>query len=252
VCLCLEEQYSLQRGSEDSNGKAKPGPRSWSQATKRAFSFLRPLWVKAIVPTLFTVFSPLVIIGLRMKVRDKDFWEKGLSRAHQHPETVTPELLYRYRLPALVHGWEQGLLRFVRASMVSYNNEQTSVVRTAVAAGVHDDPPSATEDGSGSGAQSGRSDKRPVEGSLLQRFKQKLEATRVPVVIVHGEQDCLVPIGNSSRLSAALGAPLVKLSDCGHTPAEEVPQVFVEVLTRFVRQVKGESASHIKRASVAA
>ena len=52
---------------------------------------------------------------------------------------------------------------------------------------------------------------------------------------VHGEQDRLVPIGNSCRLSAVLGgAPVVKIAGCGHNPMEELPQCFTSEVCRFV------------------
>jgi pimeloyl-ACP methyl ester carboxylesterase len=52
---------------------------------------------------------------------------------------------------------------------------------------------------------------------------------------VHGEQDRLVPIGNSCRLSAVLGgAPVVKIAGCGHNPMEELPECFISEVCRFV------------------
>ena len=241
-CSCLEEQYSLQRDSED-GAPADGSPKWWHRVSAAAIAALRPLWTRALLPALFLIASPLVIVSVRILVRRRAFWLKGLQQAHCHAETVTPELLYRYRLPALVRGWEAGLLRFLRARLMRSADDKLVAAEhnEAVLAGAAAESLSRGLDtGAGAGGAGG---KAGPDDSLLRRFQRRLDETGVPVVIVHGEQDSLVPIGNSCRLSAALRAPLVKLSDCGHTPAEEVPRCFVEVIARFVRQVREESRS---------
>jgi len=71
--------------------------------------------------------------------------------------------------------------------------------------------------------------------SLLDRFCAAQTAHAIPVLIVHGQQDVIIPISNSTRLSASLGGvQLVRIVNCGHTPPEETPACFVAEIERFV------------------
>ena len=69
--------------------------------------------------------------------------------------------------------------------------------------------------------------KASAEPDLVDRLAQ----VRVPVLIVHGLQDAVVPIEQSRDLVADLtqvpgGARLVELDGCGHLPHEECPDAF--------------------------
>ena len=79
---------------------------------------------------------------------------------------------------------------------------------------------------------------------------------RVPLLVVHGDRDALVPLGNSVRLVEQLtgdvgvdsagekgNAPLcelVVLRDRGHTPQEEAPREFIEAVAAFLERVEKE------------
>ncbi len=55
------------------------------------------------------------------------------------------------------------------------------------------------------------------------------------MLILHGENDALVPAWNSRRLAALLpGATLRVYPECGHLPMEEMPERFVEDVTQFL------------------
>lgn len=57
----------------------------------------------------------------------------------------------------------------------------------------------------------------------------------VQVLIIHGQQDRLVPVSNSRRLVQMLpGAELVELSACGHLPHEELPDQFIDTMQKFL------------------
>ena len=61
------------------------------------------------------------------------------------------------------------------------------------------------------------------------------------VLIIHGQADALVPVGNSTRLAAMLpGAELVVLPACGHVPQEEQPRQFVGAIVDFLDQKQRE------------
>jgi pimeloyl-ACP methyl ester carboxylesterase len=198
--------------SEHRQWRRRERRRVLRSAFGRGAARLWPLWTHIVLPATFLVLQPVAVAALRILVRKKAFWEKGLKSAYFDASTLTPELLYRYRLPALVQGWEAGIWRFVRARI---------------------------------GGDIEIKGQHKGEGTaLLDQFKAALvsaeEASghKVPVLILHGEQDGLIPIGNSCRLAAVLDATLVKVSDCGHTPAEEVPACFVHEVERFVEHVR--------------
>ena len=76
-------------------------------------------------------------------------------------------------------------------------------------------------------------------------------ATRLPVLIVHGARDMLVPSANSLRLADQLrgggggggDSDLVSvalLPRRGHTPHEEAPAEFVGVVADFVKRLRAE------------
>ena len=237
--MCLQEQYALQQGSGPTNELPANGKRGAPAAPQRllarTLAIFLPIWTKCIFPVAFALASPFVVASVRVLVRRKDFWLKGLQQAHLHAETVTPELLYRYRLPALVRGWERGLLRFLRARVVRSTRDKLQAAQQQSKAAAVSEAQPLEKEASGVEAAAAQS----TQGNnLLLQFQRQLKERRIPVLILHGEQDSLVPIGNSCRLSAVLDAPLIKIADCGHTPAEEVPACFVELLRRFVTQVQ--------------
>jgi pimeloyl-ACP methyl ester carboxylesterase len=81
---------------------------------------------------------------------------------------------------------------------------------------------------------------------------------RCPVLVVHGEEDAVVPIRIGEELAAATGGKLLRLPGCGHIPSARKPvlvngalQEFVELVARAppeyarlapVSPAKGESA----------
>ncbi len=63
-----------------------------------------------------------------------------------------------------------------------------------------------------------------------------------PTLIVWGEDDKIIPLRSGEKLhQEILNSRLVVLKDCGHVPQEERPEQFVEIVTDFCRDKKGES-----------
>jgi pimeloyl-ACP methyl ester carboxylesterase len=63
----------------------------------------------------------------------------------------------------------------------------------------------------------------------------QLDEIRVPVLVVTGDDDRIVPTEESIRLARDLaGAKLVVFPACGHTPQEECPAAFLEAVTTFI------------------
>jgi 3-oxoadipate enol-lactonase len=63
-----------------------------------------------------------------------------------------------------------------------------------------------------------------------------LASIRMPVLVVNGRDDALVPVATAEALAHAIpGAKLVILDDAGHLPNLETPQAFQNVVREFVR-----------------
>ena len=59
-------------------------------------------------------------------------------------------------------------------------------------------------------------------------------------LIIWGENDKVIPIRNGHKLhDAILNSRLVVLTNCGHVPMEEKPEIFSELVTEFCRDRKG-------------
>jgi pimeloyl-ACP methyl ester carboxylesterase len=72
------------------------------------------------------------------------------------------------------------------------------------------------------------------DGDLASRLAGLVVRRSLPVLIIHGLYDRLVPASNSQRLARMLpGCELVLLDRCGHMPQEELPQIFVSLVAEF-------------------
>ncbi len=67
-------------------------------------------------------------------------------------------------------------------------------------------------------------------------FRDRLPEIRVPVLIVWGENDLLVPVGDAARFECRIGANAQRVifEDTGHAPMIERPSRFNEVLAGFL------------------
>lgn len=122
-------------------------------------------------------------------------------------QAVTPALVNAYRLPQLVKGWEAGMLRFLYARL----SILAPVMRGAAP---------------------------PAEGDATQvaRFASTVASAGIPVLLLHGEADALVPLRNSQALAAVVpGATLTVLPRCGHVPQEEVPACVAAEVASFLK-----------------
>ena len=69
-------------------------------------------------------------------------------------------------------------------------------------------------------------------------LEDRLDEVSVPVLVITGESDRIVPARNSERLAAELpGAELVVIPHCGHVPHEECPASFLEAVTGFLEDL---------------
>jgi pimeloyl-ACP methyl ester carboxylesterase len=78
-------------------------------------------------------------------------------------------------------------------------------------------------------------------GALLEHDKRAALATvgQVPVVVIAGEQDRLIPAGKAVALAAAIpGAKLVRVADAGHAIILERPDVVTQEISDLVKAVR--------------
>jgi pimeloyl-ACP methyl ester carboxylesterase len=69
---------------------------------------------------------------------------------------------------------------------------------------------------------------RPLD--LPERFAE----LDLPILIITGDDDRIVPTEQSIRLAEELGAELAVLPACGHVPQEECPEAFLQVVQDFL------------------
>lgn len=152
----------------------------------------------------FLLFSlalaPALAVALRRLVAPRAFWESGLAQARAGRTAGVPDsVVDGYRRPMGAPGWENGLLNFARC-MLLY---------------------------------------RAVNGDRLLRALAAVAERGVPVLIVHGSHDRLVPISNSRALKRALPGIQMRVMDgTGHVPHEERPDEFAEVVGQFLEEAE--------------
>ena len=268
---------------------------------------------------LIVLTWPFLVFLLRAAVRSFQFWENGLSaalggsgggggggdgapapspaeeeEAQAAATTTTPAgiplwLSQRYRLPSLVRGWETGFLLFLLArvpvasvgvfpALARAAGDAKRVLLHGKKGGGGEKTPSSSSSSSSSPLTS---------GPPAARLAAAVRGARVPLLVIHGDMDALVPLGNSARLveqlnddegggdgggdgdggefgekgqgkqgasvSAAAAPPapplceLVVLRNRGHTPQEEAPTEFVEAVVAFLERVEREKKAKTTR-----
>jgi pimeloyl-ACP methyl ester carboxylesterase len=67
---------------------------------------------------------------------------------------------------------------------------------------------------------------------------ERLEEVSVPVLVITGERDRIVPARNSERLAEELPhAELAVIPNCGHVPHEECASLFMEAVSGFLTEL---------------
>eukprot|EP00166_Cyanidium_caldarium_P004688 ctg_510.g306 len=153
--------------------------------------------------------ATLSIYSLRAIVGRSRFWTTGLQSAWHDPRRITDEVVRGYRRPSRAVDWDLGFLRFLRARFASPPGVAGLVGQVREVA---------------TGASAFAS------ANLVAALRQ----SGVPVLIVHGDQDRLVPLSNSERLARMLGCRLAVIRDCGHVPHEERPEEFMQAVLPFL------------------
>jgi len=68
----------------------------------------------------------------------------------------------------------------------------------------------------------------------------RLSELKMPVLVITGDDDRIVPTADSIRLAGEIpGAELVVVPACGHVPHEECPEAFLEAVEAFLAKIPG-------------
>ena len=211
-----EERTASERSNSKDSASAPVFQRRWlgssvaaSFSSKLRFLAWVASWPIRRVSRTLAVVS--VQMGVRCIIHSPRFWRKGLSMAYCDPTKLTPEMVSRYRWPAKVRTADAGVARFTVAQVLSTIG---SAMRRSAPSGTR-----ARGDGESEGSR--RTEEalmasRRSDGELIEQLRD----LRVPVLLVHGVEDAIVPIANSRRLAERLGCPLVELPRCGLQPPQ--------------------------------
>ncbi len=65
-------------------------------------------------------------------------------------------------------------------------------------------------------------------------LEARLARVGSPTLVMWGRRDALAPAGAAKRLARALPDARTELLECGHSPAEEMPERFAEIVLDFL------------------
>ena len=156
--------------------------------------------------------SPVLKFALRKLVRSVAFWREGLSKAVGAAAAqrlrVDASWADGYRRPSVVTGWDAGMVRVVLAAA-------TGGVSLGKALFGYTSP--------------------FAEADKPENVIKALRDSKARVLIVHGSDDGIVPVGNSRRLKELIPrAEILVMPGVGHMPHEEAPEAFLEAVQTFL------------------
>ena len=156
---------------------------------------------------ILSVIAPIFKVMLHTLVYPRQFWNLLLASSIRSKDSFADWAWYvdNYRLPVLLEDWEQGLIQFVKVRISSKNGLMHAIKH----AFFHGNKPA------------------------LQ--SQRLATNNIPIMIVHGSSDPIVPLINSKWLAKTIPSSKLCIVEAGHMPHEELPDEFVKLVTDFVK-----------------
>ena len=187
-------------------------PETRKEKEKNPLSLLLGACARAFRVVVAFAASPVVLFAVRKLVRSASFWRDGLgkavgaaARARMRTDATWAD---GYRRPSAVTGWDAGMVRVVLAAATG----GVSLARAVL------------------GATS-----PTAEADKPENIIEALRLSKARVLIVHGSDDMIVPVGNSRRLKELIPrAEMVEMPGVGHMPHEEAPEAFLDAVTAFV------------------
>ena len=172
----------------------------FSRAALRTLAAAVFVAVKAVV--LCPPVKLVLLVSLRKLVRTRGFWAVALRACYHDSRRVTQKVVDGYRAAKETTGWDVGLLKF---SLAMFKSTLCG----------------------------------PTPSETFQGLVRLTEAQSLPVLILHGARDRIVPPENSTRLAEAIpGCTLSVWPDTGHLPHEEYPEKFAAEVSQFLCRVQ--------------
>ena len=208
-------------------------------------SSLKAAW-GCVASLLFNIVAkPLLYVILRTIVRSKQFWRNGLSKvvAKSKASLVDDSWIDGYRRPRVVQNWDLGMINFVSASLNDLGTDLKAMFRRHMR--IYADKPTEYD----------------LSMNPMDALRKSAWENNVPILIVHGAEDAIVPASNSvnihNRLLTAPARPddeietpkvsppplppsppfvrFVAMERVGHCPHEEDPETFATVALTFLK-----------------
>ena len=183
--------------------------------------------VTAVAAALAFVSARAAILCLRLAITclifSGAFWRNGVGAAYHDASKLTESMLMAYRWPAQIKGADRGVACFVLSQM-----------RSAISGGRNAKQAERSEAAAAAGDWCG-----PTDGEVVSLLRN----AEVPILILHGEHDKLVPLSNSRRLYRQLGGSstprvrLIEIPECGHCPQEERPELVSAAIGNFAAEI---------------
>ena len=153
------------------------------------------------------------------------FWRTMLAHAYADERKLTSGMEWRYRWVTRVRGADAATVRYLAAlaRQQLYNLWPDQSGSDAQARG-----------DSAARCASGGASSAPLRDD--ESLWRELAMARLPVLIVHGRRDRVIPTWNSRRLAASMpSAHLVELDACGHNVHEECPEQLAACVAEFLK-----------------
>ncbi|KAA8492662.1 hypothetical protein FVE85_8169 [Porphyridium purpureum] len=171
--------------------------------------------------------TPLLGLALRVLVRKQAFWRNGLVAATADEAAVGKYAVAGYSRPDRVQLWDRALAEFTVSGLHRKGSLQELAWEISdMWFGSWCPPRSST----------------PGSHFQLTAITDAIRAANMPVLVLHGQQDRIVPARNSRALVeecfAAHGytrCRLVELADAGHMPHETSPDTFVSIVSDWAK-----------------
>ena len=202
----LQGGYKSKTSKDGSRGRRMP------LVFRLAFAFLAAAFSTS-AWCLISLYKPFLEFLLHQLVRSKGFWNKGLRAAidASKRDSMPEGWIDGYRKPSVVKNWDSGMFRLVLAGAAAANSPRQ--IFTDAFARARATNTSAIDE----------------EDAI-----RALVESDARVLIVHGENDVIVPASNSRKLAETLGAELKIIPACGHMPQEERCDEFVSIVRDFI------------------
>jgi len=164
-----------------------------------------------------------------------------LKRAWLDSAKVPPAVIQYLRLQARLPGWQEAFVEMVGLPAETAPQSVLEAIESSKTGAQNNVGPVMTAAAAAALAARNDASKLQSTGSNAEGLGGFLGLLKCPVLILHGDQDRVVPFSASQKLAKALtSSPSVSvatITNCGNVPHEESPIAFSEIVTDFLSQL---------------